>query len=208
MSASRQGRGAASQPNAGAHAEAVPRRWRILSYLAQHGSASTLDVAFVCAVLRLTAHRDFVWLHEAGLVRCERSPEDRSHTWWYGVTAERDRGAPACLDGVGAISSVAVGSTVLRCGGCPAVPAAGRGVAAQPGAVRAVPVAGDDGDLGVVAAARHRAGAGRRVRRPAVGRAVPAVPGPRRPWPDRRRCRRARATGVRVGWTVGRLPAC
>ncbi|WP_238424441.1 DeoR family transcriptional regulator [Micromonospora parastrephiae] len=43
-----------------------PRRWRILSYLAQHGSASTLDVALVCAVSRLTAHRDLVWLHEAG----------------------------------------------------------------------------------------------------------------------------------------------
>ncbi|MFJ1543337.1 DeoR family transcriptional regulator [Micromonospora chalcea] len=49
------------------------RRWRTLSYLAQHGSASTLDVALVCAVSRLTAHRDLVWLHEAGLVRRERS---------------------------------------------------------------------------------------------------------------------------------------
>ncbi|WBB70607.1 DeoR family transcriptional regulator [Micromonospora sp. WMMD812] len=65
-----------------------PRRWRILSYLAQHGSASTLDVALVGAVSRLTAHRDLVWLHEAGLVRRERSPEDRTHTWWYEVTAE------------------------------------------------------------------------------------------------------------------------
>ncbi|MCG5469571.1 DeoR family transcriptional regulator [Micromonospora sp. LAH09] len=65
-----------------------PRRWRILSYLAQHGSASTLDVALVCAVSRLTAHRDLVWLHESGLVRRERSAEDRTHTWWYGVTAE------------------------------------------------------------------------------------------------------------------------
>ncbi|MFE9189003.1 DeoR family transcriptional regulator [Micromonospora sp. NPDC007208] len=65
-----------------------PRRWRILSYLAQHGSASTLDVALVCAVSRLTAHRDLVWLYESGLVRRERSAEDRTHTWWYGVTAE------------------------------------------------------------------------------------------------------------------------
>ncbi|MFD6661321.1 DeoR family transcriptional regulator [Micromonospora chalcea] len=64
------------------------RRWRTLSYLAQHGSASTLDVALVCAVSRLTAHRDLVWLHEAGLVRRERSAEDRTHTWWYGVTTE------------------------------------------------------------------------------------------------------------------------
>lgn len=65
-----------------------PRRWRVMSYLAQHGSASTLDVALVCAVSRLTAHRDLVWLHEAGLVRRERSPEDRTHTWLYGVTPE------------------------------------------------------------------------------------------------------------------------
>ncbi|MFI7576297.1 DeoR family transcriptional regulator [Micromonospora sp. NPDC049497] len=65
-----------------------PRRWRILSYLAQHGSASTLDVALVCAVSRLTAHRDLVGLHEAGLVRRERSPEDRTHTWWYEVKAK------------------------------------------------------------------------------------------------------------------------
>ncbi|MFI7203402.1 DeoR family transcriptional regulator [Micromonospora aurantiaca (nom. illeg.)] len=72
----------------GATRRLSPRRWRILSYLAQHGSASTLDVALVCAVSRLTAHRDLVWLHEAGLVRRERSPEDRTHTWWYGVTPE------------------------------------------------------------------------------------------------------------------------
>ncbi|WBB69308.1 DeoR family transcriptional regulator [Micromonospora sp. WMMD812] len=65
-----------------------PRRWRVLSFLAQHGSASTLDVALVCAVSRLTAHRDLVWLHEAGLVRRERFEEDRTHTWWYEVTAE------------------------------------------------------------------------------------------------------------------------
>jgi DNA-binding MarR family transcriptional regulator len=65
-----------------------PRRWRILSYLAQHGSPPTLDVALVCAVSRLTAHRDLVWLYESGLVRRERSAEDRTHTWWYGVTAE------------------------------------------------------------------------------------------------------------------------
>jgi DNA-binding MarR family transcriptional regulator len=65
-----------------------PRRWRILSFLAQHGSVSTLDVALVCDVSRLTAHRDLVWLHEAGLVRRERCEEDRTHTWWYEVTAE------------------------------------------------------------------------------------------------------------------------
>ncbi|WP_406107553.1 DeoR family transcriptional regulator [Micromonospora globbae] len=65
-----------------------PRRWRILSFLTQHGSASTLDVALVCDVSRLTAHRDLTWLHEAGLVRRERSDEDRTHTWWYEVTAE------------------------------------------------------------------------------------------------------------------------
>ncbi|MFI7518536.1 hypothetical protein [Micromonospora globbae] len=29
-----------------------------------------------------------MWLQEAGLVRRERSPEDRTHTWWYGITAE------------------------------------------------------------------------------------------------------------------------
>ncbi|MEU4642429.1 MarR family transcriptional regulator [Micromonospora sp. NPDC023814] len=74
--------------NQGATRRLSPRRWRILSYLAQHGAASTLDVALVCAVSRLTAHRELVWLHEAGLVRRERSPEDRTHTWWYGVTAE------------------------------------------------------------------------------------------------------------------------
>ncbi|MET7708444.1 DeoR family transcriptional regulator [Micromonospora sp. NPDC005413] len=74
----------------GATRRSSPRRWRILSYLAQHGSASTLDVALVCAVSRLTAHRDLVWLHEAGLVRRERSGEDRTHSWWYGVTAEGD----------------------------------------------------------------------------------------------------------------------
>ncbi|MFI7216469.1 DeoR family transcriptional regulator [Micromonospora maritima] len=72
----------------GAARRLSPRRWRILSYLAQRGSASTLDVALVCAVSRLTAHRDLAWLHEAGLVRRERSPEDRTHTWWYEVTAE------------------------------------------------------------------------------------------------------------------------
>ncbi|WP_435153356.1 DeoR family transcriptional regulator [Micromonospora aurantiaca (nom. illeg.)] len=72
----------------GATRRLSPRRWRILSYLAQHGSATTLDVALVCGVSRLTAHRDLVWLHEAGLVRRERSPEDRTHTWWYEVTAE------------------------------------------------------------------------------------------------------------------------
>lgn len=65
-----------------------PRRWRILSFLAQHGSTSTLHVALVCDVSRLTAHRDLVWLHKAGLVRRERSEEDRTHTWWYKVTAE------------------------------------------------------------------------------------------------------------------------
>ncbi|WP_246835346.1 DeoR family transcriptional regulator [Micromonospora sp. MH33] len=64
------------------------RRWRVLSHLAQLGSASTLDVALVCAVSPLTAHRDLVWLHEAGLVRRDRSAEDRTHTWWYGVTVE------------------------------------------------------------------------------------------------------------------------
>lgn len=65
-----------------------PRRWRILSFLAQHASASTLDVALVCDVSRLTAHRDLAWLHESGLVRRERSKEDRTHTWWYEITAE------------------------------------------------------------------------------------------------------------------------
>ncbi|MFI7487858.1 DeoR family transcriptional regulator [Micromonospora echinaurantiaca] len=65
-----------------------PRRWRILSFLAQHGSASTLDVALVCDVSRLTAHRDLVWLHEAALVHRERSDEDRTHTWWYEATAK------------------------------------------------------------------------------------------------------------------------
>ncbi|WP_328424215.1 DeoR family transcriptional regulator [Micromonospora sp. NBC_00389] len=65
-----------------------PRRWRVLSFLAQHGLASTLDVALVCAVSRLTAHRDLVWLREAGLVRRGRSAEDCTHTWWYEVTAE------------------------------------------------------------------------------------------------------------------------
>ncbi|MFU8852609.1 DeoR family transcriptional regulator [Micromonospora sp. SL1-18] len=65
-----------------------PRRWRILSFLAQHGSASTLDVALVCDVSRLTAHRDLVGLYDAGLVRREHSAEDRTHTWWYEATAE------------------------------------------------------------------------------------------------------------------------
>ncbi|MEU8159518.1 replication-relaxation family protein [Micromonospora parva] len=72
----------------GATRRLSPRRWRILSYLAQHGSASTMDVALVCAASRLTAHRDLVWLHESGLVNRERLPEDRTHTWWYEVTAE------------------------------------------------------------------------------------------------------------------------
>ena len=65
-----------------------PRRWRILSFLAQHGLASTVDVALVCDVSRLTAHRDLVWLHEVGLVARDRSAEDRTHTWWYGATVE------------------------------------------------------------------------------------------------------------------------
>ncbi|MFJ8202723.1 DeoR family transcriptional regulator [Micromonospora chalcea] len=72
----------------GATGRLSARRWRILSYLAQHGSAATLDVSLVCEVSRLTAHRDLVWLHEAGLVRRECSPEDRTHSWWYGVTPE------------------------------------------------------------------------------------------------------------------------
>ncbi|MFG1650950.1 DeoR family transcriptional regulator [Micromonospora sp. NPDC049275] len=72
----------------GATGRLSPRRWRILSYLAQHGAATTLDVALVCGVSRLTAHRDLVGLHEAGLVRRDRSAEDRTHTWWYEVTAE------------------------------------------------------------------------------------------------------------------------
>ncbi|MER7457635.1 DeoR family transcriptional regulator [Micromonospora sp. NPDC126480] len=66
----------------------LPRRWRILSFLAQDGSASTLDVALVCDVSRLTAHRDLAWLHDAGLVRRDRSAEDRTHTWWYAATAQ------------------------------------------------------------------------------------------------------------------------
>ncbi|MGN9890427.1 DeoR family transcriptional regulator [Micromonospora sp. L31] len=65
-----------------------PRRWRILSFLAQHALASTMDLALVCDVSRLTAHRDLVWLHEAGLVSRQRSEEDRTHTWWYKATAE------------------------------------------------------------------------------------------------------------------------
>ncbi|MFF4937295.1 MarR family transcriptional regulator [Micromonospora sp. NPDC000729] len=72
----------------GATRRLSPRRWRILSYLAQHGSATTLDVALICGVPRLTAHRELVGLHEAGLVRRDRSPEDRTHTWWYEVTPE------------------------------------------------------------------------------------------------------------------------
>ncbi|MEU4641050.1 DeoR family transcriptional regulator [Micromonospora sp. NPDC023814] len=85
-----------------------PRRWRVLSFLAQHGSAATLDVALVCDVSRLTAHRDLVWLHEAGLVRRERSEEDRTRP-----------------DGVGAAGASAAGPAGCGRGGCPAVPAVG-----------------------------------------------------------------------------------
>ncbi|WP_307856254.1 helix-turn-helix domain-containing protein [Micromonospora sp. C32] len=63
--------------------ELTPRRWRILSFLALHGMATTSDVAVVTGVPRLTAHRDLTWLHAAGLVGREQSAEDRSHAWWY-----------------------------------------------------------------------------------------------------------------------------
>lgn len=65
----------------------TPRRWRILSFLALHGSATTMDVALVAGISRLTAHRDLAWLHGAGLVSRWHSDEDRTHTWWYDVTA-------------------------------------------------------------------------------------------------------------------------
>jgi DNA-binding MarR family transcriptional regulator len=66
----------------------TPRQWRILSFLALHGSARTMDIALVAGVSRLTAHRDLAWLHSAGLVGRWRSGEDRTHTWWYEVTPE------------------------------------------------------------------------------------------------------------------------
>ncbi|MFF0101858.1 MarR family transcriptional regulator [Micromonospora sp. NPDC005257] len=68
--------------------EVTPRRWRILSFLALHGMATTGDVAVVAGVPRLTAHRDLTWLHAAGLVGRERSAEDRAHAWWYRITGE------------------------------------------------------------------------------------------------------------------------
>ncbi|QLQ39622.2 MarR family transcriptional regulator [Micromonospora robiginosa] len=68
--------------------ELTPRRWRILSFLALHGSATTSDIAVVAGVPRLTAHRDLTWLHIAGLVGRERSAEDRAHAWWYRITGE------------------------------------------------------------------------------------------------------------------------
>jgi DNA-binding MarR family transcriptional regulator len=64
----------------------TPRRWRILSFLALHGCETTMDVAVVAGISRLTAHRDLTWLHGAGLVSRWRSDEDRTHTWWYKVT--------------------------------------------------------------------------------------------------------------------------
>ncbi|MFJ1539438.1 MarR family transcriptional regulator [Micromonospora chalcea] len=68
--------------------ELTPRRWRVLSFLALHGMATTGDVALVVGVPRLTAHRDLTWLHAAGLVGRERAAEDRAHTWWYRITEE------------------------------------------------------------------------------------------------------------------------
>lgn len=53
----------------------TPRRWRILSFLALHGSATTSDTAVVVGVSRLTVPRDLTWLHAAGLVSRERSAE-------------------------------------------------------------------------------------------------------------------------------------
>ncbi|WBC04237.1 hypothetical protein [Micromonospora sp. WMMA1976] len=68
--------------------ELSPRRWRILSFLALHGWATTSDIAVVAGVPRLTAHRDLTWLHTMGLVGRERSAEDRAHAWWYRITGE------------------------------------------------------------------------------------------------------------------------
>jgi DNA-binding transcriptional ArsR family regulator len=68
--------------------EVTPRRWRILSFLALHGVATTSDIALVVGVPRLTAHRDLTWLYAAGLVGRERSAEDRAHAWWYRITGE------------------------------------------------------------------------------------------------------------------------
>ncbi|MEU1964130.1 helix-turn-helix domain-containing protein [Micromonospora sediminicola] len=68
--------------------ELTPRRWRILSFLALHGMATTSDVAVVAGVPRLTAHRDLTWLHAVGLVGRERSAEDRAHAWWYRISGE------------------------------------------------------------------------------------------------------------------------
>ncbi|WP_406059238.1 replication-relaxation family protein [Micromonospora sp. NBC_00860] len=66
--------------------ELTSRRWRILSFLALHGWATTSDIAVVVGVPRLTAHRDLTWLHNLGLVGRERSAEDRAHAWWYRIT--------------------------------------------------------------------------------------------------------------------------
>ncbi|MEV0398140.1 MarR family transcriptional regulator [Polymorphospora rubra] len=66
----------------------TPRQWRVLSFLALHGLATTVEVAVVAGVPRLTAHRDLTRLHGLGLVERRRSDEDRTHTWWYDVTAE------------------------------------------------------------------------------------------------------------------------
>ncbi|MFF5177764.1 hypothetical protein ACFY2Q_07035 [Micromonospora sp. NPDC000316] len=68
--------------------ELSPRRWRILSFLALHGWATTSDIAVAAGVPRLTAHRDLTWLHTMGLVGRERSAEDRAHAWWYRITGE------------------------------------------------------------------------------------------------------------------------
>jgi len=62
------------------------RRWRIVSLLALYGSATVMDVAVLTGVTRLTAHRDLVWLHDAGLVDRRRLDDDRTHTWWYDTT--------------------------------------------------------------------------------------------------------------------------
>ncbi|MFB9234064.1 hypothetical protein ACFFWC_00710 [Plantactinospora siamensis] len=66
----------------------TPRRWRILSFLALHGSSTTSDIAVVVGVPRLTAQRDLTWLYSSGLVGRGRSAEDRAHVWWYRITGD------------------------------------------------------------------------------------------------------------------------
>jgi hypothetical protein len=72
----------------GDRVELTSRRWRILSFLALLGSATTDDTAVAVGVSRLTAHRDLTWLHGAGLVTRDRSAVDRAHAWWYRITGE------------------------------------------------------------------------------------------------------------------------